>query len=137
MESNPVFLHTEDELLPILEQLRHREPIFHSPDFGTSIADYEACMAADYWEVGASGQRYSREFILSDLRDKPPAFANSLGWESWDHALRRLGPDTYLITYTLKQGVRLSRRATIWRHTSNGWLILYHQGTLFAVEESS
>ena len=30
MESKLVFTHTEHELLPILEELRQREPIFHS-----------------------------------------------------------------------------------------------------------
>jgi hypothetical protein len=103
--------------LPILEELRRREPIFHSPEFGASTADYEQRTATDYWEVGASGRRYSRNFILQNLYDKPPAFADSLGWESWDHALRRLGPVTYLITYVLQQGDRLTRRATIWQRT--------------------
>jgi len=26
--------------------------------------------------------------------------------------------------------VRLTRRATIWQKTSDGWKILYHQGTI-------
>jgi hypothetical protein len=104
-------------------------------EFGTSTADYEQCTATDYWEVGASGRRYSRDFILRNLYDKPPAFANSLGWESWDHALRRLGPDTHLITYVLQQGDRLTRRATIWQSTPDGWRILYHQGTVVSAEE--
>jgi hypothetical protein len=135
MDSKLVFTHTEDELLPILEELRQREPIFHSPEFGTSAADYERATASDYWEVGASGRRYSRDFILHSLYPEPPAFAGSLGWESWDYALRGLGPDTYLITYVLRQGERLTRRATIWQSTPDGWRILYHQGTVVAVEE--
>jgi|SRR6185437_124355 hypothetical protein len=135
MESKSVFTHTERELLPVLEELRRREPIFHSPEFGTSPADYERSTSPDYWEVGASGRRYSRDFILNDLYDTTPAFADSLGWKSWDHALRRLGSDTYLITYVLRQGERLTRRATIWQRTSEGWRILYHQGTIVSVEE--
>jgi hypothetical protein len=135
MESKLVFTHTKHELLPMLEELRRREPIFHSPEFGASTADYERGMASDYWEVGASGRRYSRDFILHDLYGNPPANADSLGWKSWDHALRRLGPDTYLITYVLRQGDRLTRRATIWQSTPDGWRILYHQGTVVSVEE--
>ena len=135
MNSKLVFTHTEYELLSILEELRQREPIFHSPGFGSSLAEYEEGTATDYWEVGASGRRYSRDFILRNLYDKPPAFANSLGWESWDHALRRLGTDTYLITYVLQQGDRLTRRATIWQSTPDGWRILYHQGTVVSAEE--
>jgi hypothetical protein len=42
-----------------------------------------------------------------------------------------LGPETYLITYTLLQDKqRLTRRATIWRRTADGWKIVYHQGTI-------
>jgi hypothetical protein len=135
MESKSPFTHTEHELLPILEELRRREPIFHAPEFGTSAADYEQATAADYWEVGASGRRYSRDFILHTLYKEPPAFASSLGWESWDYALRRLGPDTYLITYVLRQADRLTRRATIWQSAPDGWRILYHQGTVVSAEE--
>ena len=52
-----------------------------------------------------------------------------------DHALRRLGPDTYLLTYTLRQIERITRRATIWQTTPEGWRILYHQGTMVSAEE--
>jgi hypothetical protein len=36
----------------------------------------------------------------------------------------------YLLTYTLFQGVRTTRRSTIWERTSDGWQALFHQGTL-------
>ena len=49
--------------------------------------------------------------------------------------LRRLGPETFLMTYVLRQGDRLTRRATNWQRTSEDWLILYHQGTVVSVEE--
>jgi hypothetical protein len=52
-------------------------------------------------------------------------------WETTDFHCTRLAADTYLLTYTLFQdGVRLTRRATIWQNTSEGWKILYHQGTI-------
>ncbi len=51
-----------------------------------------------------------------------------------DYGLRRLAPDTYLFTYTLCQGERITRRATIWQGAANGWHILYHQGTIVTVE---
>jgi hypothetical protein len=42
-----------------------------------------------------------------------------------------LDEDTYLLTYTLLQDkARLTRRATIWLKTSDGWKIVYHQGTI-------
>ena len=40
----------------------------------------------------------------------------------------------FSLTYTLIQGARVTRRATIWRRTAEGWKIVYHQGTV--VEEN-
>lgn len=135
MPPSTIFTHTDPKLLPVLEQLRLREPIFHTREFGTSGSDYERATAPSYWEVGASGRRYSREFILGRLRETSPEHAERAGWQSWDHALRELGPGTYLLTYVLRQGERLSRRATVWRSSADGWQILYHQGTLVLAEE--
>ncbi len=135
MAGNAVFTHIESDLLPVLEDLRRREPIFHTPAFGITRSDFDGAMAPTYWEVGASGRRYSREFILRILDENPPVDAETAGWQSSDHGLRRLGPDTYLFTYTLRQGERITRRATIWQSTANGWQILYHQGTIVSAEE--
>ena len=134
MSASP-FTHTDPELLSILEELRSREPIFHTARFGTSPEDFARGTAPDFWEVGASGRRYSREFILRHLGANPPCDADSAGWQCSDFALRSLGPDTYLLTYTLLQVDRLTRRATIWQRASEGWRILYHQGTVVASEE--
>lgn len=129
------FTRTDPELLRILEELRSREPIFHTARFGATIEDFTRSTAPDFWEVGASGRRYSREFILRHLGANPPCDADSAGWKCSDFAVRRLGPDTFLLTYTLLQVDRLTRRATIWERTSDGWRILYHQGTVVSSQE--
>jgi len=131
-----VFTKIEPELLPILEELRRREPIFHNPAFGSTTAEFERSTAPDYWEVGASGRLYSRDFILHELtKSVPYVDAAAAGWETSEFGLRRLGPDTYLLTYTLDQAGRRTRRSTIWRRSEDGWQILYHQGTIIAAEE--
>lgn len=132
-----IFTHTDPRLSAILDELRVREPIFHTREFGASRKEFEKATAPDYWEVGASGRRYSRDFILGDLFDKdhPPVDAASAGWQCLDHAVRQLGPDTYLMTYTLRQFERITRRATIWQKSLDGWRILYHQGTVVSAEE--
>lgn len=134
---NPAFAKVDPDLLPILEELRRREPIFHNPLFGTTAADFERSTAPEYWEVGASGRRYSRAFILAWAKQSPTHFvdANESGWQMSEFGLRRLGPDTYLLTYTLDQAGRRTRRSTIWQQSEAGWRILYHQGTIIAVEE--
>ncbi len=135
MSTAKIFTCTDPNLIPILEELKRREPIFHTPEFGTSRADFEKAIAPDYWEASASGRRYSREFILTELEKHPPVDAAYVGWQSHDHAVRQLGSDTYLMTYTLRQLERITRRATIWQKTSEGWRILYHQGTIVSAEE--
>jgi hypothetical protein len=134
--ANPAaFSHTDPDLVSVLEQLKLREPIFHTPEFGSTRADFEKATAPEYWETSASGRRYSREFILRTLERNPPVDADTAGWQCYGHALRRLGPDTYLLTYTLRQGERVTRRATIWQAIAAGWRILYHQGTTVSAEE--
>jgi hypothetical protein len=135
MAKQTVFRHTDPDVVPVLEQLRLREPIFHTPEFGLTPAEFERATAPEYWETSASGRRYSREFILQMLEQNPPVDAVGAGWQCYDHALRRLGPDTYLLTYTLRQVERVTRRATIWQTTPEGWRILYHQGTIVSAEE--
>jgi len=130
MSEEPVFARIEANLLPVFEELRLLEPIFHTQEFGTTIADFERRMAPDYFEVGASGRRYSRGFILATLAEAPLDDADAVGWECSDFNLIEAGERTYLLTYTLRQWQRATRRATLWRKSSEGWQILYHQGTL-------
>jgi hypothetical protein len=121
---------TEPELLDILAELSSREPIFYRPEFGTSRADFERMTTDNFWETGASGRRYSRKFVLDTLESRHRTPRENI-WETTDFHCTRLAADTYLLTYTLLQdGVRLTRRATIWQNTSEGWKIRYHQGTI-------
>jgi len=129
------FTHVDRALLPVLEELCRREPIFHTEGFGRSLEDFERATALDFWEVGASGRRYSREFILGMRRQDQLVDADQAGWKVTGFGLRRLGPDCYLLTYTLDQAGRLTRRATIWERTSDAWRILYHQGTIVSANE--
>jgi hypothetical protein len=90
MSKQPVFTQMKKELVPVLEELRRLEPIFHTPEFGTTLAEFERRMAPDYFEVGASGRRYSRAFIeatlvqasLVDAAAKAGS-AQSLGCGNW------------------------------------------------------
>ena len=119
------------ELAETLVELSRREPIFHRPEFGTSRADFEKMMVDDFWEVGASGARYSRKFALDELERRYTAPNYEDVWETSDFHCRQLAPDVYLLTYTLLQhGTRRTRRSTIWQRTAEGWKIVYHQGTI-------
>ena len=123
-------LQTEPELLDILDELAEREPIFHRPEFGTTRQDFERMVVDDFWEVGASGRRYGREYVLDELEKRHSAPHQDV-WETKDFHCRQLGQDVYLLTYTLTEDkIRVTRRSTIWERTNTGWKIVYHQGTI-------
>jgi hypothetical protein len=126
-------LATAPELLAVLEELKRREPIFHNPEFGTSRRDFEQMTDESYWEVGASGRRYSREFVLKALDCRIPQPGES-AWKTNEFHCQQIAPDNFLLAYTLHQGMRVTRRATIWRRTTAGWKIVYHQGTIASPE---
>jgi hypothetical protein len=121
----------------ILEELVRREPLFHRPDFGRTRADFEEMTDEDFFEVGASGRRYSRASVIDGVtkRYENPDYhgMESLpesSWETKDFQCLQIAPNNYLLTYTLVQGPRVTHRATIWRRKGACWKVLYHQGTI-------
>ena len=63
-------LTTPAHLVSIRDELAAREPIFHRLELGTSRAALEAMTEPDFWEVGASGRRYSREHVFEILVER-------------------------------------------------------------------
>jgi hypothetical protein len=123
-------LSTDSAPLDILEELKSREPIFHRPEFGTTLADFENMMDEGFSEIGASGRRYSKEYVLAELKRRHQHPHEDI-WDTGDFHCRELAPDLYLLTYTLIQNkIRKTRRTTLWRRTKGGWKIVFHQGTI-------
>ena len=86
--------------------------------------------AADFWEVGASGRCYSREFVLDIVAERHQNPVPDV-WTASGFQCRKLAEDVYLLTYTLLQdGKRETRRSTIWQRAGQDWKIIYHQGTI-------
>jgi hypothetical protein len=56
-------------------------------------------------------------------------------WQTEGFYCQEIAPENYLLTYTLRQGPRVTRRATIWRRAAQGWVIVYHQGTVVEAAE--
>jgi hypothetical protein len=123
-------LTTPPELQAVLRELIRREPLFHHPELGTTRRDFEAMTAPDFWEIGASGRRYSRDYVLSVLATRHDGTQPIDVWSTTDFHCRQLSKDVYLLTYTLFQGERTTRRATIWQRTPAGWQAVFHQGTI-------
>lgn len=123
-------LATDPALRSVLDELVSREPIFHRPEWGPTRAHFESMTMPDFWEVGASGRRYSRDYVLAEL-ERRQAVQTVDVWEATGFHCRELAQDVYLLTYTLLQhNDRKTRRSTIWRRTQEGWKIVFHQGTM-------
>jgi len=124
-------LTTTPELNEVLRELMAREPLFHRPEFGTTLKDFDKLMAPEFWETTASGRRVSRQFVLEFL-EKRYETTTEVTWEIEDFRCQEIAANNYLVTYTLFQGERATRRAAIWRRISDNWQVVYHQGTIIA-----
>lgn len=122
-------LFTPQHLMPYLEELRALEPLFHAAHASATPRLFEELVAPEFWEIGASGRNYSRAFALHVLTDRPTQ-PTEQEWVTTDFHLSALGENTYLLTYTLTQPGRSTRRATIWRKHQAGWQAVFHQGTV-------
>ncbi len=120
---------TAAHLLGVQQELIDREPLFHRPEHGTTRRDFEAMTAQEFWETGASGQRYSRQYAIDNLVERY-SVPHEDDWETEDFYCQEIAPENYLLTYTLRQGPRVTRRMTLWRRSPSGWQIVYHQGTI-------
>jgi len=124
-------------LTDIQQELEAREPIFHRAEFGTTRADFDAMMTEDFFEIGASGRRYSRSFILDTLeaRHSKPIAHEELTPQNVECQL--LAPDLYLLHYTLQQSDRNTRRTTLWQRVNDDWKIRFHQGTVIQDQDKT
>lgn len=116
------------QLAGIVDALARREPLFHRPEFGTTRDDFDAMIAEGFWEIGASGQRYSRAYVL-DVLEQRHQQPHEDPWSTADFHCQQIAPGIFLLTYTLQQGARVTRRSTLWQDTAVGWKALFHQGT--------
>jgi hypothetical protein len=119
---------TAPDLAGVQDELIQQEPIFHHPGQDTTRESIEAMTAGDFWETGASGKRYSRDFVVDTVLRRFSAPVED-PWKADDFFCQRLARDLYLFTYTLYQPNRTTRRMTLWRRKPDRWVAVYHQGT--------
>ena len=123
------------DLDAILGQLSAREPIFHRREFGTSREDLLNMTAEDFWEIGASGAVYDRDFVIATLLQRYQT-PEPDDWSCSDFTIRQLAQDLYQLNYVLQQPDRRTRRTTLWRKTNEAWQIVFHQGTVVSAAHS-
>ncbi|HEX4109429.1 MAG TPA: DUF4440 domain-containing protein [Solirubrobacteraceae bacterium] len=131
MEHNP-WLRTTPALAPVLRELRDREPLFHRFGPSDTLETADALISEIFWETGASGARYDRQTVLRVLAERLREPGRGREWHPSEWAVRELSPELFLLTYTLDEPARRTRRTTIWRRHEGEWSVEYHQGTVVA-----
>lgn len=121
----------KSDLDAILSELAAREPIFHQREFGTSREDLLKMTADDFWEIGASGKIYGRDFVIETLLERYKTLEPD-DWACTDFSIRPLAENLYQLNYVLQQPDRRTRRTTFWRKRDEVWQIVFHQGTVMA-----
>lgn len=125
-------LTLEPHLLPLLDELRVLEDLYHAAHPQAAPEAFDRLVSPDFWEVGATGRPYSRAFarqVLADRHGRP----DPATWRTDQYHLQEAGPGIYLLTYRLHQPARVTRRLTVWRREESHWQALYHQGTVVSV----
>lgn len=87
-------LRTEERLWHVLEELQHKEPLFHRLELATTRADFDLATAPGFWETGACGQRYSRQFVWAIFEARYAAGEDD-PWQTSEFQCRQASPDTY------------------------------------------
>ncbi|MGE5682870.1 MAG: DUF4440 domain-containing protein [Bacillota bacterium] len=123
-------LVTGQKYLSIRDELLRLEAMLHHPEEGSTRKDLEAMTDELFWEVGASGNRYSRSFVLDVLVERVKNPNPDDKWVTRDAWCSEISAGNFLLAYTLIQGERVTRRSSIWRKYENSWKVVYHQGTI-------
>jgi hypothetical protein len=129
-EAGGMVQHESNDLI---EQLSLREPIFHRREFGTTRDDLERMIDHGFWEIGASGSVYGRDYVIETVLQRYSDGPEPHDWPCRDFTLTVLAEKLFLLSYVLEQPQRTTRRSTIWRLSDDGWKIVFHQGTLMNV----
>ena len=97
-------------------------------------ADVEALLHPGFSEFGASGRRWGRTEMIAALAAEQPAADQPAAGEPFvtvtDLAGTRLADDVIHLTYVSQRAGQRALRSSIWRRTSGGWRVHFHQGTL-------
>ena len=115
----------------VLAELIAREPIFHRREFGTTREALLDMTVDDFWEIGASGNIYRRNFVIETLLERYET-QEERDFSCSEFHIRQLADDLYQLTYLLQQPDRYTRRTTLWRKVDGKWKIVFHQGTLIS-----
>lgn len=114
----------------LLNKLRAAEESHLRPDIRADLDQLNDILDDAYLEIGASGNRFTKQDVLNALPDESPCTRTIDQFEA-----TQLAPDLFLTTYRIKkqssedQPPTSSRRSTLWLHDRGTLRMRFHQGT--------
>lgn len=112
----------------VLQELSALEPLYHAACPEANEDAFAQLVAADFWEIAASGRVYDRAYALNALKTRPTPSPEN--WQTDRFAVEMLAENVYLLTYTLRQPGRVTLRMTLWLRHGQQWQARFHQGTV-------
>lgn len=105
--------------------VRLEKELLSSPTRGNA-ARLNVLLDDDFTEVGRSGHRWTRAEIIAGLlaEENTPKVTT----DEW--VIDELSRKLVMVTYRVRQGLRVSRHVSIWVRGKNGLRMRYHQATI-------
>ena len=114
----------------LINQIRDLEMELLHSDTRKSAQRLNDLLADDFFEIGASGTRYTKDDVIRLLPEEP-ADRHAM----YDFRATEIAPDIILAIFSeekesFARGERVaSMRSSIWKKRNGRWQMLFHQGT--------
>ncbi len=100
------------------------------PAVRKSAEELDKLLADCFWEIGASGQIYTKREIVEALRDE----IVDTSWTLHNFKICLLAPELIMATYRSEcsnhsNETSYALRSSLWRQTGSSWRMIFHQGT--------
>ena len=101
------------------------ETDLHKFEIRSNVNRLNELLAEGYFEIGASGNSYTKKDILTRLPDE-----ETREIKSYDFEVREITEEVIQIFYKTESTTRMAARNSIWLKVDSSWKMVFHQGTL-------
>ncbi|MGQ4384879.1 nuclear transport factor 2 family protein [Streptomyces sp. SAS_270] len=118
---------------PAVEAAVEAELRLLDPEVRRSPELVGALLHPEFHEFGASGRHWDRASIIAALAVTTAPGARPVVTSQMKGV--QLAPDLVHLTFDTDHNGRRAHRSSLWRRTGEGWLLYFHQGTVFSAAE--